>query len=123
MILELIIDQKFMDEIKNVKEYSLKNIIVVNSQEDAWKVKVAGDNERHTIIHNNIRIVYSIENQKGILYHHISFSSLDSSEIPKPNLCDIIVQLFGMDSILLNREETHIWEEQQAINIVMSYKE
>lgn len=118
----LLLDRSTLLKIKEVKEYSRENPMLIDEMKDVMihKKSVAGDREEHIIIiPTNYRIVYNVEEQTDAnLYHHISISCLDG-KVPSPYLVSDILPFFDMDTL---NEDDIIWLDGKIVNILKIWK-
>jgi hypothetical protein len=94
---------------------------------------IPGNNDGYVVMFpGGLRVVYTIEDNNGVLAKHLSASVPDEGRYPAPEIMDIVLASFGMDMLDYDEEAKKfrnmknvlgVWVEEgsEAVNILQKY--
>lgn len=123
MLRVLQIEEYTINEVEKVKKYALEHPYDEKYREEvlAKKALPVGDNPDHVVhIHDGYRAVYSISLINSVKFHHLSISV--ETNYPDIRAAELILELFGMGSNVMELDNVWLEEDVRALNFIKVYK-
>jgi hypothetical protein len=115
------LDKKTISEIEKVKKYAAEHIFDENTLLAIKEKILPPQNSNKNLIvniHQDFKVVYSLDTIDGIVYHHLSISYKNGEGCAGIPEVIIILKTFGLSEDIKNLDSVWLDESKNIVNLL-----